>query len=478
MLVREIPAEEVDWVNNSFVDPNGRVFEWRGGIYRALEPAYLVRWRQLVDDGTIPALLRDGLLIESELTDLQVASGNAVLCHRRVPVVSYCFEWLPKMLKEAALLTLDLCIRLAEKKLTLQDGHPWNILFDGTRPIYVDAGSIVPARDDILWAPYQQFCNFFLFPLYLYATGRDHVARCLLRDYLYGVTDSDLLATLSFSYKLRHPRRVLGVALPSWLGNLIEHLPEEMKVRLLSILRRAGGEAKNHRLKIKFFESVQNDIAALGFPRTKSHWARYYGTPDHSWFRTDLVPGDWQRKQETVTGILTDLRPKSVLDVGANTGHYAKIAAVQGARVTACELDVAALTVCYEQARKDRLDILPLVTNVLSTSPAAGRGAVALSPAIERLRSDLVMGLAVVHHMVAAERIRIKRLTEIFAAVTNRWLLLEFVPPLHPKIGASPVPGLDDFTAGDLQDSLKTNFASVRSFASYPHDRQLFVCEK
>ena len=223
---------------------------------------------------------------------------------------------------------------------------------------------------------------------------------------------------------------------------------------------------------------MQNDIAALGFPRTKSHWARYYGTPDHSWFRTDLVPGDWQRKQETVTGILTDLRPKSVLDVGANTGHYAKIAAVQGARVTACELDVAALTVCYEQARKDRLDILPLVTNVLSTSPAAGRGAVALSPAIERLRSDLVMGLAVVHHMVAAERIRIKRLTEIFAAVTNRWLLLEFVPPLHPKIGASPVPGLDDFTAGDLQDSLKINFASVRSFASYPHDRQLFVCEK
>jgi hypothetical protein len=38
------------------------------------------------------------------------------------------------MLKEAALLTLDLCIRLAEKNLTLQDGQPWNILFDRTRP--------------------------------------------------------------------------------------------------------------------------------------------------------------------------------------------------------------------------------------------------------------------------------------------------------------------------------------------------------
>jgi SAM-dependent methyltransferase len=251
-----------------------------------------------------------------------------------------------------------------------------------------------------------------------------------------------------------------------------------MKARLLALLQRASGQAKEHRLKIKFFESLQNDIAALTFPRAKSHWAGYYGTADHNWFRTDLVPADWQKKQETVTGILSDLRPKSVLDVGANTGHYARIAAGQGARVTACELDVSALTVCYQQTRKDGLNILPLVTNVLSTSPAAGRGAVALSPPIERLHSELVMGLALVHHIVAAERIRINRLSEIFAAMTNRWLLLEFVPPLPPKIGASTVPGLDDFTAGDLEDSLKTHFASVRSFASYPMDRQLFVCEK
>src|SRR6266850_1221177 len=78
----------------------------------------------------------------------------------------------------------------------------------------IHAGSIVPARDDILWAPYQQFCNFFLFPLYLYAADRDRIARSLLRDYLSGVTDEDLLAALPLSFKLRHPRRTLGVAVP------------------------------------------------------------------------------------------------------------------------------------------------------------------------------------------------------------------------------------------------------------------------
>ena len=114
------------------------------------------------------------------------------------------------MLKAAALVTVELCIRLAEKGLTLQDGHPWNILFDDTKPVYIDAGSIVLARDDILWAPYQQFCNFFLFPLYLYAADRDRIARWLLRDYLSGVTDEDLLAALPghSNYAIRGGRSV------------------------------------------------------------------------------------------------------------------------------------------------------------------------------------------------------------------------------------------------------------------------------
>ena len=35
-----------------------------------------------------------------------------------------------------------------------------------------------------------------------------------MRDYLAGVSDGDLLAALPASFKLRHPRRTLGVAIP------------------------------------------------------------------------------------------------------------------------------------------------------------------------------------------------------------------------------------------------------------------------
>jgi len=475
---QKIPPEEQQWLADSFVDPNGRVFEWRGEIYRMLEPNYASLWKELSDQGFIPGLVRDGLLVESELTDLRVESGKAVLRHRRVPVISYCYEWVPRMLKEAALVTLELCIRLAEKGLTLQDGHPWNILFDGTKPVYIDASSIVPARDDILWAPYQQFCNFFLFPLYLYAAGCDRVARWLMRDYLAGVTDEDLLAALPLSFKARHPRRTLGVAIPKCFGAIFERLPDDLQQRFLAVSMRVNSGPANLRLKIKFLESIRKDIVSLKIDGGKSHWAGYYGTADKGYFHTDLSPGDWQQKQQSVGRILNEIRPGSVLDVGANSGQYAKLAAAAGARVTACEVDVSALTVCYEQARQDQLNILPLTANVFSRSPTPGRGGVASPPPTERFRSEFVMGLALIHHVVAIQRMPITRISEIFAGLSERWLLLEFAKPLRAKIGASPVPALDDFDAEGLDMCLRRCFKTVRRFPSYPDERKLFLCEK
>ena len=86
-----IPANEQRWLSESFVDPNGRVFEWRGELYRALEPEYAARWKQWSERGVIAGLVRDGLLIESELTRFTTEVGNAVLHHRRVAVQSYCY---------------------------------------------------------------------------------------------------------------------------------------------------------------------------------------------------------------------------------------------------------------------------------------------------------------------------------------------------------------------------------------------------
>jgi len=154
------------------------------------------------------------------------------------------------------------------------------------------------------------------------------------------------------------------------------------------------------------------------------------------------------------------------------------MAAAAGARVTACETDVPAISRCYEETNREKTNILPLVVNVFNDSPTPGPGGTTCAAPLSRLRSDLVMGLAVIHHVVAAQRLPVARIVDMFAALSARWLLLEYVPPLERKIGASPIPGMDDFTAETVEQCLAERFKSVRSLPSYPNERKLFLCEK
>jgi hypothetical protein len=481
MLVtqRRIPAEEQAWLNDSFVDPTGRVFEWYGEIYREIRANNTQFWNGLFQNGVIDELVRDGLLVDSEPTSFCTDAGGLVIHHRKISVVSYCFEWLPEMLQHAAILTIDLCIRLAEKDLTLQDGHPWNILFEGTRPIFVDLGSVIPAREDILWAPYQQFCNFFLFPLYLYAAGQDRIARWLLRDYLCGVQEDDVLAALPLRFKIRHSRRTLGIAIPKVVGRLFEKLSEQSQQGLLQLSRNSSGGFANRNTKLKFFDSLKKNITGLKLVGPASKWSRYYTTPDRKYFVTNLPPQEWQLKGRIVQTLIDRVRPSNVLDIGSNAGYYARLAALSGARVTACELDIGALSLCYEEARKfQELNILPLVCNVFSNSPIPGRGGCSYPPATRRLRSELVMALALVHHVVAEQRLNISRVVDILNALSTRWLLVEYVKPLPPRTGASRVHGVDDYTSESFEAVLRHRFRSVERFPSYPDDRKMFWCEK
>ena len=478
VLMTGIPPAEIQWINDSFVDPTGRVFEWRGEIYRMIHSSHAPFWQRLFDDGIVQELIREKLLVSSELTEYTSDTGELIVRHRRVPVVSYCFEWSPGMLRKAALLTLDLCIRLAEKELTLQDAHPWNILFDGHTPIFIDLGSITPVRPDIIWAPYQQFCNFFLFPLYLYSANCDRLARWLLRDYLYGVTDDDALAALPSSFKLFHPGRTLKIWGPKLLGKVLDYLPQPWRNQFLSFAQAANSNLVHAEVRIKFLESLRKDIETLKFSRRSSQWTDYYGTVDTNYFATDISPGEWHRKQQIVNHLITKIAPRSVLDVGTNTGQYAIMAASSGARVVACDLDVPAVDICYGEACKKGLDLLPLVTNVFSVSPLPGRGGIAYPPATTRFRSDLVLGLALIHHVVSIQRLDVSRIVDIFDRLTERFLLLEFVQPLKPSVGGAVVESLDDYCLEDLQRRLEESFATVTLHASYPDDRKLLLCER
>jgi len=126
--------------------------------------------------------------------------------------------------------------------------------------------------------------------------------------------------------------------------------------------------------------------------------------------------------------------PARVLDIGANTGTYSMIAADCGAEVAAIDADVAALETLWHTAAQQQKSITTLVANIARPTPAAGwRNREQLS-LLDRLtgKFDLVLMLAVIHHLILREQIPLAHIGELCGTLTRHWLVLEWVPPSDP----------------------------------------------
>ena len=198
-------ADEIAYQPHSFADPTGRVFSWGGGLYRGLRGDATPFFRKLFEQGTVRQLVDRGLLVDSELTDLRLEGYEMVVKHRRVQFPSYPAEWCASMLRDAALSMVDLLLDLDLVGLTLKDGHPWNVVFDGSRPLFVDLGSIAPASGS-QWQKAGEFRRYCYYPLVLMAYAREPIGRCLLAEDD-GAVPSDLAlipASVRHLTRLRH----------------------------------------------------------------------------------------------------------------------------------------------------------------------------------------------------------------------------------------------------------------------------------
>src|SRR4029078_10562651 len=113
---------------------------------------------------------------------------------------------------------------------------------------------------------------------------------------------------------------------------------------------------------------------------------------------------------------------------GCNRGWYEQQAARLGARVVCSDLDGKAIAARYADARKNHLHLQPLILDVLNPSPGLGVRNTQWAPAADRLHCDLVMALALTHHLTLEHRVGFEEVVASLSAFADRWLLVEFVP--------------------------------------------------
>ncbi len=162
----------------SFRDPGGRVVIAAGRAFRVVEDQYQETVRTFLATPLCSELVAGEMLIatrnveDAALRDqlIQLALPQRpdalVLEHEHIAFPSYPYEWPPEMLYAAGELTLDLMERLLEEKFGLKDASPYNILYRGNRPIFIDLLSIERRElKDSTWLAYAQFTRTFIRPL-------------------------------------------------------------------------------------------------------------------------------------------------------------------------------------------------------------------------------------------------------------------------------------------------------------------------
>lgn len=432
---------------------------------------------------TIHAPARDDVLVflASEFYQRAQARGDIVstvvedrsdgltLLHPRVPVPTYPWEWTSSQWVAAARLTLDLCEEALAAGWMLKDATPLNILFVGARPVLVDVLSFERwDQKTSLWLAYGQYTRTFLLPLVMNRLVNWPLELSFFRRD--GYEPAELYDALRWRQRLSRTA-LWPITLPTWLDRR-----KGASEKATGAVKQGGDPELNAHILKRTLTNLRRSTEAAMPGSTGSAWAEYVQTSTH------YTAADNEAKHAWVAGVLERLRPAFVLDIGANTGEYSLLAASKGAQVVALERDAAAADRLFQRARDKNSSIQTIHADLARPTPASGWENREASSLLSRLaaRFDLVMMLAVIHHLLLMEQIPLPAILALCHRLTKRYLVVEWVPVSDPMF-QSLMRGRDSLyghlSEGDLRAAADGLFREVERFA-LQNGRVLYLFEK
>ena len=399
----------------SFRDPSGFLFSREGVLYRQVNQIYAEDYDALINSSLYTRLTNAGLLIPHE--EVSVAPEDQALAYKIIkpqplPFISYPYEWSFSQLKDAALATMTIQKFALESGMVLKDASAYNIQFHNGKPILIDTLSFEIYREGEPWVAYRQFCQHFLAPLALVA-HTDVRLNQLLRVYIDGIP-LDMAARLL----PRRTRYGLGLATHIHL-----HAAAQKRYADKAVSKEQTSRKMNKMQFMGLMDSLETTTRKLNWKPSGTEWGDYY-TASSSHYSTSA----FEHKKQLVSRFLERLQPTSTWDLGANTGEFSRLAANRGSYTIAFDIDPAAVEQNYLQVKqnKDTL-MLPLVMDFTNPSPSVGWHNQERHSLLERAPADVLLALALIHHLAISNNVPLLRLAE-FLSDLGYWLIIEWVP--------------------------------------------------
>jgi len=407
----------IQFDSGSFRDRTSRVFLRDNGVFRALTAESKAIWNKAAQSSFLQNLMASGLIVETEELSADQASSFllpaefvAILSHRRIPFVSYPYEWSFGMLRRAALDHLQILTEAVRSGFILKDASPYNVQFCGAQSVFIDLGSLIELAPGEPWSAYRQFCELMLFPLLLQSYRGVHF-QPLLRAQLEGISAKQFMQWMRWRDLFRP-----GVFVNGWLQSALERNTQSLSTSTVRDLRSSGFHTS---MIERMLQKLTRLVEKLKWTPARTQWTAYDTTLPH-------VADDLQAKSEFVAAVCRNKHRHLVWDLGCNDGRYSIIAAEHADLVVAMDQDHACIEHLYQTlATKKQSTILPLCVELANSSPALGWRGRERKRLEDRGRPELVMCLGLIHHLVLAGNIPLPEVIDWLASFGGE-IILEF----------------------------------------------------
>lgn len=459
------------YLPSSFRDPNGRLFQRDGVLYRAIDRAYAAHYDRLMASGLYQKLVDERLMVEHEDVAASVPGADAgrvyrVIRPRMVPFISYPYEWCAGQLRAAALATLRLQRLALEHGMTLKDASAYNIQFVENRPTLIDTLSFEVQPEPRPWVAYQQFCKHFLAPLLL-IEYRDERLGQLSRRWIDGVPldlASELLpwrTRLSFSIQTHiHLHARMQNKYSDTHGGLTKPKAGATKISAAGLTG--------------LLDNLESLVRGLNRHVRATEWSDYYND-------TNYTKGGLDHKRDLVGRFLDASRPALVWDIGANNGFFSRVAAEKGIDVISMDYDHGSVEANYRQCLQEKqAHVLPLLVDLTNPPGGIGWNNRERMSLLDRGPADVALALALIHHLAIAFNVPFDMQAPFFAGAARR-LVIEFVPKEDSQVqrllqGREDV--FVDYTRPAFDAAFGRYFNTIEAAPIQDSGRVLYLMEK
>jgi len=417
----------------SFQDPDGFVFRAYGKIYRAVLKTYSFDFERIKkstlwnSDWFVKHIETEPEQLDRDIlgwiyTQIDKEKLLTVFELEKIEFITYPWEWTPTMLRLAAEFTLSLQSTLVKEGFTLKDASFYNIQFVGGQPVFIDLLSVKAVDGNIYpWFAYGQFLMHFAFPLTLIRYGRFNTLS-FLQAYPQGISKAEVSKHLKFSSYFS-AFELLNI-------HLFKQVNDDTDVK--SLAKQKKPDNKQTQQLTQLIDFAKRYIKTLGKHSLNStgRWINYYQKDTSAFYG--------EEKERVFISFLDQIgKVEKAVDLGANTGAYSKLLLQYTSNLLSVEEDVECCEILYKNIYDNKQTDCHwqlACNNLLHPSPGIGWLNAERLPIFQRLRSPLVVALAIIHHIYFSGSIELAQIAEMFNTVTTKYLIAEFVDKDDDKV--------------------------------------------